>query len=411
MQGTTKRQSKRLCSSMSKDNVNHGRTIKIGLTGDVMIGRGIDAILPNSVPPTLHENFVKDAQTYVKLAIKENGPLPLPLPLSQSEPDERQYSYIWGDLVHELRDLPDVTLVNLETALTTSDDWAKGKGIHLRSHPRNVESLSWVNAVSLANNHVLDWGITGLEDTMNTVKDADIAFAGAGRTIDEASNPVLISVSTMTDQEPINMKVIAMGFPSAGVPLSWRATNYECGVNVEEDLDQQTAKRVADSLRRGKSSVNDLSVVSIHWGGNWNWGLPEEWRQFAHQLIDNGVDLVVGHSSHHVKGIEVYKGKMIAYGLGDFLNDYEGIEGQGYEEFRHDLSCFYLPQYDMDTKKVVDIEIIPCKIKNLRVQRATDPKDIEWLQNAFTNEGKSVGTRCEKCETQSGVTNLRLRWS
>lgn len=158
-------------------------------------------------------------------------------------------------------------------------------------------------------------------------------------------------------------------------------------------------------------SSPDILIVSLHWGSNWGWGTPAEWRTFAHHLIDLGVDFVVGHSSHHVKGMEIYKGKFISYGLGDFINDYEGIVGQGYENFRNDLSCLYIPSFDLETRQVVDVDIIPCKIKNLKVQRATDVKDIAWLQNAFNREGKALGSSCKPVHTYNRTTNLKLFWS
>ncbi len=92
-------------------------------------------------------------------------------------------------------------------------------------------------------------------------------------------------------------------------------------------------------------------VVSIHWGGNWGYGIPGEQRQFAHRLIDQaGVDVVHGHYSHHAKGIEVYHDKLILYGCGDFLNDYEGISGQ--ERFRGERTMNWSLQLTPHPNKV-----------------------------------------------------------
>ena len=80
-------------------------------------------------------------------------------------------------------------------------------------------------------------------------------------------------------------------------------------------------------------------VASVHWGSNWGYDIPREQTVFAHRLIDEaGVDIIHGHSSHHVRAIEVYKDRLILYGCGDFLNDYEGISG--YEEFRFVFDVF-----------------------------------------------------------------------
>ncbi|MFP3607435.1 CapA family protein, partial [Paraburkholderia sp. SIMBA_053] len=91
---------------------------------------------------------------------------------------------------------------------------------------------------------------------------------------------------------------------------------------------------------RAVRQAADIVIVSIHWGENFDFDIPTSQRYFAHELIDSaGADLVHGHSSHHVKGIELYRGKLVLYGAGDFINDYEGIGGQ--EAFRSDLALMY----------------------------------------------------------------------
>jgi poly-gamma-glutamate synthesis protein (capsule biosynthesis protein) len=300
-------------------------TVRIGLTGDVMIGRAIDAILPYHVDGRLYEGYAKHADSYVDLAEKQNGPLP------KHEIQTQQHKYIWGDLLHELRDLPDCLIVNLETALTTSDTPAPHKGINYRAHPKNVRTLieAGVTIATLANNHVLDWMEDGLLETLKTIENDGILCAGAGKNKNEATRSAQVTVNVMDDEGkgtkiPVTINVIAVGFPSAGVPMSWRATHTNCGVNVEQDLTIETAKRIVKEARENPLVPSDsqhgpqLVIASLHWGPNWNWGIPQEWRDFAHTLIDHGADMVIGHSSHHVKGVEVYKGKMIAYGTSCF---------------------------------------------------------------------------------------------
>jgi len=164
-------------SKHSEDSKNCS-SIRLGFTGDVMIGRAIDAILlPYHVDGRLHESFVKHAHTYVDLAVKQNGPL------SQGELRSKGFNYIWGDMIDELRNV-DYLIINLETSLTTSEEWAQYKGIHYRCHPLNVKCLMniRVKAVTLANNHVLDYGETGLIETLHTLKQVNISYAGAGLT-------------------------------------------------------------------------------------------------------------------------------------------------------------------------------------------------------------------------------------
>jgi poly-gamma-glutamate synthesis protein (capsule biosynthesis protein) len=135
----------------------------------------------------------------------------------------------------------------------------------------------------------------------------------------------------------------------------------------------------------------DIVVASIHWGGNWGYDIPRRQTEFAHHLIDaGGVDIVYGHSSHHIKAIEVYKDKLILYGCGDYLNDYEGIGG--YEEFRADLSLMYFATLDAATGKLLALQMTATRIKRFQIQRAS-AADTRWIVNMLNREGKPFGTR------------------
>jgi len=145
-------------------------------------------------------------------------------------------------------------------------------------------------------------------------------------------------------------------------------------------------------------------VVSIHWGSNWGYDIPPEQVAFAHRLIDDaGVDVIHGHSSHHVKGIEVYRDRPVLYGCGDFLNDYEGISG--YERFRGDLALMYLLSMDPATGELVRLQMTPMQVKYLRANRASRA-DALWLRDTLNRESKQFGTRVELHEGDT----LTLRW-
>lgn len=112
-------------------------------------------------------------------------------------------------------------------------------------------------------------------------------------------------------------------------------------MNRLSDLSIDTAAEVVAAAQRLRQP-DDLLIASVHWGGNWGYAVAATHRAFAHALIDGGFALVHGHSSHHPRGIELYRGHMVLYGCGDFINDYEGIGG--YEDFRSDLTLMYLPR-------------------------------------------------------------------
>jgi poly-gamma-glutamate capsule biosynthesis protein CapA/YwtB (metallophosphatase superfamily) len=140
--------------------------------------------------------------------------------------------------------------------------------------------------------------------------------------------------------------------------------------------------------------VGDVVVLSIHWGGNWGFEIPPEERLFAHRLVEvAGVDVVHGHSSHHVKGIEVHCDRTILYGCGDLLNDYEGI--RGHEGYRGDLGLLYFPTVDASTGVLERLTMTPTSIRHFRINGATD-KDARWLQAMLDREGQKLGTRCDR---------------
>jgi poly-gamma-glutamate capsule biosynthesis protein CapA/YwtB (metallophosphatase superfamily) len=369
---------------------NQGGPLCLFLCGDVMTGRGIDQILPHPGDPVLYEPFVRDAREYVWLAEALHGPFPRPV----------DFAYIWGDALAELeRAGTDVRIINLETSITVSDDAWPGKGINYRMHPQNVGCLTAarIDCCCLANNHVLDWGYTGLAETLQTLDGAGIARTGAGPTAADAAAPATLDVPGKG-----RVLVYSFGSTTSGILRAWGATEDRPGVNLLKDLSEETARSIAGEMRRARQP-GDVLVASIHWGPNWGYEIPDEQITFAHQLIEGGVDIVHGHSSHHVKAIEVYRGRLVLYGCGDFLNDYEGISG--YEEFRSDLRLMYLVRLDPGQGRLVEVRLVPLQTWQLRLRRALEA-DVLWLAALLNKLGAPFGTRVERQPDNS----LTLRW-
>ena len=342
--------------------------ITLFLCGDVMTGRGIDQILPHPSDPAIHEGYMKDARGYVEIAEKVNGPIPHSV----------APGYIWGDAFNELeRVIPDLRIINLETSITKSDNYWKGKEIHYRMYPENIDCITSakIDVCSLANNHVLDWGYAGLKETLETLRNAKIRGVGAGMNLKEAESPVIMEVNGKG-----RVIVFAFGSPTSGVPSNWAASEKRPGVDLLRNFSDNTIQRIRKRVQEVKQK-RDIVVVSIHWGGNWGYHIPQEEIDFAHQLIDEaGVNMIHGHSSHHVKAIEVYRDRPILYGCGDFLNDYEGIDG--YEYYRDDLGLMYFVGMDPSTGKLVQLEMTPTQIKNFKVNRPSR-EDALWLAKIF----------------------------
>jgi len=155
--------------------------------GDVMLGRGVDQVLPHPGDPQLREGYVRDARAYVRLAERAHGPIPRPA----------GFSWPWGDALPVLDHLaPDVRVINLETAVTRSAGFAPGKPVCYRMSPDNVPAVTVArpDACALANNHVLDFGRTGLLDTLGVLASAGVPGVGAGRDLTQARQPAAVPV-------------------------------------------------------------------------------------------------------------------------------------------------------------------------------------------------------------------------
>jgi poly-gamma-glutamate capsule biosynthesis protein CapA/YwtB (metallophosphatase superfamily) len=363
--------------------------VRLFLSGDVMTGRGIDQVLPYAGDPTLFESHVRDARTYVELAEQVNGPIARGAP----------FTHPWGDALIELdRVAPHARLINLETAITTHDTPWPNKAVHYRMHPANapVIDAARIDCSVLANNHVMDWGHGGLLETLDALRDS-CRTCGAGRSLTEARAPAIIDVGGAH-----RLLVFGCGSGSSGIPPQWSAAEDRPGVWRVDERDTSHANALAREAARHRRP-GDLVVVSIHWGGNWGYAIPAEQRNFAHRLLDSGaVDLVHGHSSHHAKAFEVHAGKLILYGCGDLLNDYEGIEGGAF--FRGELSLMYFPRLDATTGELLELRLVPMRMRQFQLVRASRD-ERHWLRDTLHREC-APGVQIEHAKAGT----LRARW-
>jgi len=355
--------------------------------GDVMLGRGIDQILASPSDPVLYEDYIKDARGYVRLAERANGPVPRAVP-----PD-----YVWGDARPTLADPSRRRILNLETAITTSDTPWPNKGIHYRMHPANIECLAAIapDCLVLANNHVLDWGRDGLLETLGTLEAAGIPTAGAGRDRHEAERPAILA-----NGDGGRLLVFAAGHCDSGIPADWAAGDSTPGVHYLPALDDHAIARLTELVGRFREP-GDTVVFSVHWGSNWGYQIPASHRRFAHALIDTaGVDVVHGHSSHHPRAFEVHDGRLILYGCGDLLNDYEGIGSTA--PYRSDLALLYRPT--LSDGRLNALTLDPFIIRRLQLQ-ACSRADRERLAGMLDRQAERFGAGV----TDTG-THFACRW-
>ena len=298
----------------------------INLVGDVMLGRLIDQLFPT------HVDEPKEAK-HVASFVAANPPL-----------QDYGPSSPWGNtlsLFHE----SDLNLINLETSVTASNKPWPDKVFNYRMHPANITALAppRIDYASLANNHTLDFSEAGLRDTVQTLKKAGIASAGAGLNKEEATSPCILHLPNKQRQEGLQHRKQhkVQVWAASDHPADWAKVPGESSLRISVkdfaacrgswltllgpgfhfiDYSKATKTRLKDLIEQTAAPDVCLKVISIHWGPNYAWQPAEEIRSLAHFLVDEcGIDIIHGTSSHHVQGVETRKGKLIIYGCGDFV--------------------------------------------------------------------------------------------
>ena len=268
-------------------------------------------------------------------------------------------SYIWGNL-HPILQRTDFNIANLETTLTRSEKIVP-KVFNFKASPEKVSSLveGPIHAVNLANNHSLDFSEEGLLETIQTLDQAKIFHVGAGKDLSAAKRPCILEKNGIkigllgcTDNEP-----------------TWKATAAHSGTNYLEIGDLASLEESIRSLRKEV----DLLILSIHWGPNMRQRPMPHFRSFAHLLIDLGVDILHGHSSHVFQGVEIYKKKLILYDTGELVDDY-AVD----PELRNDRSFFFI--VEMDKKNLISLTMIPILISRFQVNVTKDEEQLELME-------------------------------
>ncbi|MFN8438477.1 MAG: CapA family protein [Cytophagales bacterium] len=228
------------------------------------------------------------------------------------------YSYSFEKL-NELTNSSEIILGNLETPLSTCPKSPlSGKGkykLHKGDTTNTPKELvsNHVKAVSLANNHAMDFGVEGLLETFNVLTRYQISYWGAGINDKTAAEPLKIFEAIGKD----SLKILIL----AGMPyddkyareFNYYATTKQPGVN---GWIIDVAK---NQIKRAKEKHNDAFIIVYpHWFENYRWKSKDQ-TKFAHAFIDAGADLVIGHGTHMFQEFEMYKNKTIIYSIGNFV--------------------------------------------------------------------------------------------
>lgn len=216
----------------------------------------------------------------------------------------------------------DITLGNLESPLTNSHQVTAGKNPQsirasrdfvFRSDPSTAQKLTYLglNIFNLANNHIMDYGKKGLTDTLKTLDSQNLSYFGAGANILEGRKPLFLDCR--------GIRVAFLGYSEVS-PLYASATSTQPGI---ASLDYPTTERnhqmLKNDISKARKKGAKIILISLHWGTELATQPDPYQKDFARYLIDQGADIIIGHHPHVLQPIELYKGKIIAYSLGNFI--------------------------------------------------------------------------------------------
>ena len=419
-----------------------------------MLGRAVQLSFPVQASG---EELIRDsctAQHYLEMCLEHPSGNPGMDPGIEEirAQNAAQGSYLWGNTLHDLmiQPPPHLKVLNLEYAVTRTidnEDLPMYKAIRYHMHSDNFETIlrGFCHAthqpmsatstavtpapvvINCANNHGLDYGRKAFEQEtlplFERVQDAlNVHMVGCGRNWEQAARPAIVPTSTGTI-----VRVFGFSAGCSGTPNDWWATATRSGLvglpalytrnDVEAAMDM--ARKVFSAVPQSSDeTVPTCTVASIHWGPNWalrgeNESELRYRREFAHRLIDEcGVDLIYGHSSHHVRGMEVYHSKLILYGAGDIINDYEGFENAGEERYNR-LGGIFLVDVDPTNGDFQELRIIPMRMNRLRLERFVPSSKI-WQprQRRLLHNPQYIDEFCEfvngLSKVDAGSTNALI---
>ena len=343
-----------------------------------------------------------------------------------------QFTYVWGNTIDIIK-RADFSLINLECAISSNGiEWKKTfKAFHFRANPDAIQVLNSasIDYVSLANNHILDYDVEALLDTLNILDRNNISHSGAVRNLKEAIKPAIIEKKikpNTNNNNTYHYNIVKKEFNNEGgdnlrntirialISLTdnepgWEAKDDYAGINyipitLEPD---RYYYRLQNCIKKAKKQ-SDLVIVSSHVGPHFRETPSMKYVNFAHTIIDLGADIYWGHSNHMPQGIELYKhnnnNKIILYDCGDFIDDY-AIDSN----YRNDLSFIFLLHFFLDKNSRLSndnrnnsnillqnsmIELIPTKITNFMVNTiSVDDDDSDLIINRMAKRCSLLGTK------------------
>ena len=376
-----------------------------------MLGRAVQLSFPVQSPGEADITDSCPASHYLDLALHPSAHPDGNPSIDKIRRLNAEGNYLWKDYRNiSIEPPPDLRVLNFESHITETidnEDAPNWKGIRYHTHIGNLNAMLRPFAetthgverpspvvVSVANNHMMDYGRVALErETIPALAKLEedipsLKAVGCGRDFLQASKPAMFDFGSKG-----RVEVFAASSGCSGTPGNWSARDDISGLVglpglYDKSAVEEAVKIVKEAIGLHSSLAHEtgrLRILSIHMGPNWAMKHETESeiacrREVCHRVIEEcGVDIVYGHSSHHIRGMEVYKGKLILYGTGDIINDYEGFENRGEEKYNK-LGGIYVADIDPSTGYFKQLMVIPMFMNRLRLERFTERSQI-WNPN------------------------------
>lgn len=272
----------------------------------------------------------------------------------------------------------DLFFANLECALARDNTLYEGpeKTFYFRAEPYAVQVLKLlgIDMVSLANNHILDAGTTGLTDTLSILRNNNIEFCGAGRNSDEAFRPYIVR------KNGIRIGVLAF----CDHQEDFAAAPNRPGISYVKLRDVRSARKITTHISK-LAEIVDFVIVSIHWQPNWAPEIDKLYRSLAMKMAEAGAGLIWGHSPHHFQCIEWFDATPVIYSSGDLLNDYTVDP-----HYRNDLQLLF--DITIQKDKVLSVVAHPLKLDYAETKPLTNEKDIQWINKRLNQFCSDMNT-------------------
>lgn len=290
------------------------------------------------------------------------------------------YGCISPELVETMREA-DIMCLNNEFTYSTGGAPLPGKAYTFRADPKRVEVLEQlgVDAVTLANNHVYDYGAEALLDTFAVLEEAEVPYFGAGRTLEEAMEPLYLEVEG---------KTIALVAASRAekYKMTPQATDTEPGI-----LRCYDTALFLQAIREGSENA-DFCIAFVHWGTEYSFDLEQVQLDTGREYLDAGADAVIGAHSHCLQGMEYYDGKPIVYSLGNYWFNSKTL----------DTMLLQLHFSGDDTRTQLEVQVVPAVQAGCRTAYAAQPEERRRIYDFLESISVNVEISDEGIVTEKG---------